>query len=125
MQHRCLRAATAALLVVGVAAVPVEAGRKPRRRVILTRASWYGPGFHGRRTASGERFNQNALTLAHRHLPFGTRVRVTHLRTRRSAWGRVNDRGPFVRGRGADLSKALARRIGLQGVGPVKLEVQK
>ena len=59
-------------------------------KVIQTRATWYGPGFHGKRTASGERFNQNAMTLASRHLPFGTRVRVVNPRTGRSAIARVN-----------------------------------
>ncbi|MFN3648544.1 MAG: septal ring lytic transglycosylase RlpA family protein [Armatimonadota bacterium] len=96
----------------------------PTGKVINTRATWYGPGFHGRRTASGERFNQNAMTLASRHLPFGTRVRVTHLKTGRSAVGRVNDRGPFgKRSVTADLSRGLARRIGLTGTDPIRLEI--
>lgn len=99
-------------------------GDLPPIRVIKTRATWYGPGFHGRRTASGERFNQNALTLAHRHLPFGTRVRVVNPRTGRSAIARVNDRGPFGhRGYTADLSKGLAQKVGLRGTGPVHLEI--
>lgn len=108
-----------------------KAARAPARqtvrtrpvKVIHTRASWYGPGFHGRRTASGERFDQHALTLASRHLPFGTRVRVVNLKTGRSAVGRVNDRGPFHPGRGADLSRALARRIGMNGTARVRLEI--
>jgi len=92
-------------------------------KVIHTRATWYGPGFHGRRTANGERFNQNAMTLASRHLPFGTRVRVVNLKTGKSVVGRVNDRGPFVRGYTADLSKGMAQKIGLRGSGPVRLEI--
>ncbi len=93
-------------------------------KVIRTRATWYGPGFHGRRTASGERFNQNAMTLASRHLPFGTRVRVINPHTGKAAIGRVNDRGPFGHaGYTADLSKGLAQRIGLRGSGPVRLEI--
>ncbi len=92
-------------------------------RVINTRATWYGPGFHGRRTASGERFNQNAMTMASRHLPFGTRVRVTNPRNGKSAIARVNDRGPFRGGYTADLSKGLAKRIGLLGNGPVRIEI--
>ena len=101
-----------------------QAARAPRPvRIINTRATWYGPGFHGRRTASGERFNQNAMTLASRHLPFGTHVRVVNPRTGKAAVGRVNDRGPFRGGYTADLSKALARRIGLGGSGPVRLEI--
>lgn len=94
-------------------------------KVIHTRATWYGPGFHGRRTASGERFNQNAMTMASRHLPFGTRVRVVNPRTGKSAIARVNDRGPFRGGYTADLSKGLARKIGLGGSGSVRLEILK
>jgi len=92
-------------------------------KVINTRATWYGPGFHGRRTASGERFNRNAMTMASRHLPFGTRVRVVNTRTGRSAVAKVNDRGPFRHGYMADLSQGLARKIGLGGSGPVRLEI--
>src|SRR4051812_11463457 len=84
-------------------------------------ASWYGPGFHGRRTASGERFNSRALTAAHRSLPFGSRVRVTNERTGRSVVVRINDRGPVVGGRVIDLSKAAAQAVGISGVGKVKL----
>lgn len=88
-------------------------------------ASWYGPGFHGRRTANGERFNQNALTAAHRSLPFGTKVRVTNTRTGRSVVVRITDRGPFTGGRVIDLSAAAARIVGVMqsGVAPVNLEV--
>ena len=84
-------------------------------------ASWYGPGFHGRKTASGERFNQNAFTAAHRTLPFGTLVRVTH--KGRSVTVRINDRGPFIRGRSIDLSKAAARAIGCPGVCKVSMVI--
>src|ERR671938_1045916 len=76
-------------------------------------ASWYGPGFHGRRTASGESFNANALTAAHRSLPFGTRVRVVNQRTGRSVVVRINDRGPYVGGRVIDLARGAARQIGM------------
>ena len=88
-------------------------------------ASWYGPGFHGRRTASGEVYDQDALTAAHRSLPFGTRVRVTNLENGRAVEVRINDRGPFVGGRVIDVSRAAARVIGLigPGVGRVRLEV--
>lgn len=84
-------------------------------------ASWYGPGFHGKRTASGERFNQNALTAAHKSLPFGTKLRVTY--KGRSIIVRVNDRGPFTKGRHLDLSKEAARKIGCKGVCTVKVSV--
>jgi rare lipoprotein A len=93
-------------------------------RVINTRATWYGPGFHGRRTASGERFDRYGMTLASRHLPFGTRVRVVNPKTGKSAVARVNDRGPFgKKGVTADLSQGLARKIGFDGTGPVRLEI--
>lgn len=84
-------------------------------------ASWYGPGFHGRTTASGERFNQHAMTAAHKTLPFGTRVRVTH--KGKSVVVRINDRGPFIKGRTIDLSKGAARAIGCSGVCRVKMVV--
>lgn len=88
-------------------------------------ASWYGPGFHGRRTANGERYNQNGYTAAHKSLPFGTKVRVTNVRTGRSVMVRINDRGPFIRGRVIDLSAGAARVIGVHssGTAPVQLEV--
>jgi rare lipoprotein A len=88
-------------------------------------ASWYGPGFHGNRTASGEVYNQHALTAAHRSLPFGTRVRVTNTRTGRSVVVRITDRGPFIGGRVLDLSAAAARMLGVvqAGIAPVQLEV--
>lgn len=96
-------------------------------KVIVGKASWYGPGFHGRRTASGEVFNKNRSTIASRHLPFGTRVRVTYLRTGKSAEARVTDRGPYAHGRVIDCSEGLAKQIGLRGagVGRVKVEVLK
>jgi rare lipoprotein A len=86
-------------------------------------ASWYGPGFHGRRTASGSRFNQFAMTAAHRTLPFGTLVRVTNQRTKRSCVVKINDRGPYAHGRIIDLSRGAAQAVGLSGVGRVTLEV--
>lgn len=88
-------------------------------------ASWYGPGFHGRLTASGERFNQYVMTAAHKTLPFGTKVRVTNLNNGTSVIVRINDRGPFTPGRVIDLSSAAARVLGMiqSGVAPVKVEV--
>jgi rare lipoprotein A len=85
-------------------------------------ASYYK---HGRKTANGERFNPDGLTAAHRSLKFGTRVRVTHLKTRRSVVVRINDRGPFIRGRIIDLSYGAARAVGLKGTGKVELIVLK
>lgn len=88
-------------------------------------ASWYGPGFHGNASASGERYNQNAMTAAHRNLPFGTKVQVTNLNNGRSVVVRINDRGPYVGGRVIDLSAAAARILGVMqtGTAPVRLEV--
>ena len=84
-------------------------------------ASWYGPGFHGRRTANGETFNTHALTAAHRTLPFGTRVKVTNVGNGRSVVVRINDRGPFVHGRVIDLSQAAARVIGMSGTARITI----
>src|SRR3954452_12124765 len=84
-------------------------------------ASWYGPGFHGKRTANGERFNTHALTAAHKTLPFGTQVRVTNEHTGSSVVVRINDRGPYAHGRVIDLSNAAAEAVGIAGVGKVTL----
>ena len=89
------------------------------------KASWYGPKFHGRRTANGEIFNSNALTAAHRHLPFGTKVRVTNVRNGRSVIVRINDRGPFIKGRIIDVSAGAARKLNMigSGIATVQLEI--
>lgn len=94
-------------------------------KVIEGTASWYGPGFFGNRTASGEIYRPGTLTAAHRSLPFGTRVRVTNLNNGRSAVVRINDRGPFVGSRVIDLGHGAAQQVGLvsSGVAPVRLEV--
>lgn len=86
-------------------------------------ASWYGPGFNGNRTANGERFNQNDMTAAHKTIKFNSLVRVTY--QGRSVVVRINDAGPFIRGRVIDLSKAAAQELGLiaAGHGQVKLEI--
>jgi peptidoglycan lytic transglycosylase len=86
-------------------------------------ATYYGKEFAGHRTASGERFNPGAMTAAHRTLPFGTRVRVTNPHTGRSVIVRINDRGPFVKGRSIDLSSGAARAIGMGSTGNVRMEV--
>ena len=86
-------------------------------------ASWYGPGFHGRKTASGERFNTNDLTAAHKTLPFGTVLKVTNLSNDKFVIVKINDRGPFIRGRIIDLSKAAKDEIGMGGTTQVRLEV--
>ncbi|MEB3354495.1 MAG: septal ring lytic transglycosylase RlpA family protein [Cyanobacteriota bacterium] len=88
-------------------------------------ASWYGPGFFGNRTASGEVFRPGTLTAAHRTLPFGTRVRVTNLNNGRSTIVRINDRGPFHGSRVIDLAHGAAHQLGVasSGLAPVRLEV--
>jgi peptidoglycan lytic transglycosylase len=106
-------AAPTALLPV-VAQKPVES----------IQASWYGPHYDGRLTASGEVFDMNQLTAAHRELPFGTRLQITCPENGRSVLVRINDRGPFVAGRDLDLSRAAARKLGIerQGLALVRCE---
>jgi rare lipoprotein A len=88
-------------------------------------ASWYGPGYHGKKTSSGEVFDQDALTAAHPYWAFGTRVKVTFLQTGKSVVVRINDRFPSHKGRVIDLSRGAARAIGLigPGTGKVRLEI--
>lgn len=88
-------------------------------------ASWYGPGFHGRITASGERFNTNDLTAAHKTLPFGTRVQVTNTANGKSVVVRINDRGPFVKGRIIDLSRAAAELLDMLESGTAQVTVEE
>lgn len=100
-------------------------GYVPHRGETFTgMASWYGPGFHGKATASGERFDQGKLTAAHRTLPFGTVLRVTNLQNGRSVEVRINDRGPFVRGRILDLSKGAAKKLRMIDAGVVRVRVK-
>ena len=88
------------------------------------KVSWYGPGFQGRRTANGEIFDTNEMTMAHRSLAFGSKVRVTNLDNGRSIVVRVNDRGPYVGGRIADLSHAAASRLGFVEDGVVHARIE-
>lgn len=105
-----------------------SANRRPETRPSIQAlekgtASWYGPRFHGRRTASGERYDMNELTAAHPSLPFGTLLEVRNVRTGKSVVVRVNDRGPFSKNRIVDLSFGAAREIGLvlSGTAPVEI----
>ncbi len=93
------------ILIIIACASP---GRRERGYTI---ASWYGPGFHGKYTASGEKYNMYAMTCAHKELPLGTRLKVTNVENAKSAVVVVNDRGPFVAGREIDLSLAAAKEI--------------
>jgi len=108
---------------------PVKEKEKPAAEWPLTTvtgiASYYGKEFHGRKTANGETFDMNAMTAAHRTLPFGTMVRVTNLANDQSVTVRINDRGPFIKGRIIDLSYGAAKSIDLLSIGQVKLEVLK
>jgi rare lipoprotein A len=100
-------------------AIPNDAETIPNERIV--KASYYGRGFSGHKTASGERFNPNSMTAASKTLPIGSVVHVTNLETGRSVNVRINDRGPYVPGRSLDLSHGAARRIGLTGVARVKI----
>ena len=99
----------------------IEAGNAFQRGT----ASWYGPGFHGRKTASGERFNSYDMTAAHRSLPFGTRLKVTNETNGRSVVIRVNDRGPFAHRRIIDLAKGPAQALGLTNAGTAYVSLQR
>lgn len=96
-----------------------------RGQIWYGNASWYGPHWHGRTTSSGETFNKNKLTAAHRTLPFNTMVKVTNLKNNKSVIVRVNDRGPFKAGRIIDLSEEAADKIDAkkQGISYVKVQV--
>ena len=85
-------------------------------------ASWYGPGFHGKRTANGERFNMYAMTAAHRTLPLASYAEVTNLKNHRSVIVRINDRGPYHGKRALDLSYAAAKVLGISGLGSVQIK---
>ena len=119
-----LLAACASAFPDGPAAGPTSEIRPAARYAEQGLASWYGARYHGRQTASGERFDMRALTAAHRTLPFGTRVQVTNLSNGRSIVVRINDRGPFVAGRVIDLSRRGAERLGFIQQGLTEVTVQ-
>ncbi|WP_430232360.1 septal ring lytic transglycosylase RlpA family protein [Paraburkholderia tropica] len=102
----------------------VERMRHAQRRFQTGIASWYGREFHGHRTANGERFDMYALTAAHRTLPFGSFARVTLPATGRSVVVRINDRGPYARGRVIDLSFGAARVLGYSGAGSARVRIE-
>lgn len=116
-----------ALMLVGTAAIN-KANAAPVKNVEnftqTGKASWYGPGFHGRKTSNGERFNMNAMTAAHRSLPLPSYVRVTNLANNKSVIVRVNDRGPFHGNRVMDLSKGAAQQLGFVGAGSAQIRIQ-
>lgn len=114
---------TLAFPVVSAASMTAASGRSRETAIVV--ASWYGSNFHGRRTASGEIFDQERMTAAHKTLPFGTRLRVTNLRNGRSVLVTVTDRGPYVRNRQLDVSLAAARRLGFVGPGTAPVLIEK
>ena len=89
------------------------------------KVSYYGPGFHGRKTASGSRFDMNAISVAHKSLPFGTRVQFTCSQTGRTVTAKVTDRGPYIHGRSFDLSLGAAKALGIldRGVATVQYKI--
>ena len=115
------RLLAAALLVLAAGCATAPAGRPGDRERGL--ASWYGPGFHGRQTANGETYDMHAMTAAHKRLPFDTVVEVRNRDNGRRTRVRINDRGPFVRGRIIDLSRAAADRLGMIGPGVARVEI--
>jgi rare lipoprotein A len=108
------------VLAPPVAAAPHEVGH-PK----VTTASFYGPELQGHTTSSGETYNQHAMTAASRTLPIGSHARVTNLKTGKSVVVRINDHGPFVKGRGIDLSRAAAHEIGIDHRGTAKVRVTR
>ncbi|MGV2293346.1 septal ring lytic transglycosylase RlpA family protein [Trinickia sp. YCB016] len=105
-------------------AKPLDAGPDVSDFHQTGRASWYGTKFHGRKTASGERYNMNALTAAHKTLPLASYVRVTNTTNDKSVVVKINDRGPYVRGRIIDLSYAAARVLGLRKAGTAQVKIE-
>jgi|GEM_PF-2024875 len=103
--------------------VETKTGYKASGRHYTGVASWYGPHFHGHKTASGKRYNMYAMTAAHRSLPFGTLVRVVNTTNHKTCIVQINDRGPYAHGRIIDLSKSAARAINMSGTAKVALEV--
>ena len=127
--------ATPALRSAAYSSPPLESSRQDLMSLIQSEgfsifrqeglASWYGPGFYGRKTASGSRFKKEAFTCAHRSLSFGTRLVVKNLETGKSVEVLVNDRGPYVAPRILDLSYAAAREIGVLKTGVAKVEIKE
>lgn len=118
----CLTAGVLLFILTGCGSRP-DVVRKPHYQAVGL-ASYYGAKFHGRRTASGERYDMHDLTAAHPVLEFGSRVEVTNLKNGRKVRVRINDRGPFRKGRIIDLSFAAAKRIGMLTRGVVKVRVR-
>lgn len=126
MGRRTVLLLSLSLLISVLTAGCASMGRRAGKEQFVERgvASWYGPGFQGKRTANGERYNMHRLTAAHRFLPFGSIVEVRNLDNGKRVRVRINDRGPFVRGRIIDLSYTAARRIDMVGNGTARVELR-
>jgi len=116
--------AAAIALSLTLATTPIMPQAFAKDAVLTGVASWYGPGFHGRTTANGEKYNMHQLTAAHKSLKFGTKVRVTNKKNGKSVIVRINDRGPYVGSRIIDLSKSAAEVIGMIGPGTASVTVE-
>lgn len=101
----------------------VTHSKKTKKKLQRGMASWYGSNHQGKRTANGEKFNMNALTAAHKTLPMGSMVKVKSLTSGKSVTVRINDRGPFARGRIIDVSKAAAQKLGFLSRGTDRVEI--
>lgn len=117
-----------ALLTACSSTLPIDSSKTEqysKSHALVGLASWYGSKYHGRLTASGEKYNMRAYTAAHKTLPFGTVVRVTNTANDKSVDVKINDRGPFVKGRVIDLSQKSFQKIGHsnQGIVPIKIEI--
>ena len=119
------RASFATVRAAGAAPAPISVDTKEAKTRMV--ASWYGEQFQGRKTSSGEIFDLNKLTAAHKTLPLGSLVRLTVAKTGRSVVVKINDRGPWISGRDLDLSEAAAIALGIheKGVAPVEMAVVK
>lgn len=122
-----LIALLAVLAFTACATSAQESGRSGTQTALYSQvgvASWYGGKFHGRKTASGQVYDMNRMTAAHRTLPFGTKVEVTNLRNGRSVVVTINDRGPFIKGRIIDVSRRAAGKLGFRNQGVAKVRVR-
>lgn len=124
MFFRTLTAASAALVLLASSPVFAQTAVAADDKVTEGKVAHYGAKFNGRKTASGERFNVNAMTMAHKTLPFGTQVKVTNLANKRSVVVRVNDRGPSTPDRVGDLATGAARKIGMLRAGVVQARLE-
>jgi len=130
MLGKTLKSALFALGVLGLMGAATElepatpCARTERDSCFVGVASWYGPGFHGKRTANGEKFNKNAMTAAHNTLPLDSKVRVVNIATGKEVTVRINDRGPRY-GRAIDLSEAAARALGMHQKGLARVAIHK